>query len=352
MGPSLLRRFGREDSYLIDTKRSLELAEEIAHVGYWRYCLAAKQLIWSDEIYRIHGVTKPDFIPNLDAAINAYHKDDRALVAQAFWNAIRHKESFDVSARLVRAGGEIRHVRSRGMAQLDDEGDVISVFSAFIDITEQKLVEDALLKANLLAEQTNEALQAIALVDSLTGLPNRRRFDAALEAEVKRAIRDAAPLGMIMMDLDHFKGFNDFYGHPAGDDCLRAVACAIRGMLQRPGDLVARYGGEELVVLLPGTDEMGAGVVAKVIADAVRQLNLPHRAAPAGIVTISCGVAVFDPLTDADKKQTLIQRADQALYHAKLTGRDRVVSHTEFRAPPTLGSIAVSHQPAPEVALK
>ncbi len=184
-----------------------------------------------------------------------------------------------------------------------------------------------MLKAKMIAEKTNEALKAIALLDSLTGLPNRRHFDAALEVEFKRAIRDTATLGVIMIDLDHFKGFNDLYGHPAGDDCLRRVACAIRSVLLRPGDLVARYGGEEMIVLLPGTDEDGAGVVASVLAEAVRALALEHRGTPVRIVTISCGVAVFDPLRGACQPLTLVERADRALYEAKLTGRNRVVRH-------------------------
>jgi diguanylate cyclase (GGDEF)-like protein len=325
MGPSLLRRFSAADAEFFQTRRSLELAEEIAHVGYWRYDLAARRLVWSDEIFRIHGVSKATYRPTLEAAIGAYHEADRELTSRAFWDAALHKKNFDVCARLVSgAKAEIRYVRSRGVPQLDEHGAVASVFCAVIDITEQKQVEDALLNANLLAEQMNRDLRAMALVDSLTGLPNRRHFDAAIEAEQKRASREQATLGLIMIDLDHFKGYNDLYGHPAGDECLRQVAAAIRGMLMRPGDLVARYGGEELVVLLPGTDLAGAAVVAGVIADAVRALRLEHPATPAEIVTISCGVAVFDPRAEAGAP-TLIERADRSLYRAKLGGRNRVV---------------------------
>jgi diguanylate cyclase (GGDEF)-like protein len=326
MGPALKRRFYLADAEFYEARRSLELAGEIAHVGYWRYDLADKRLVWSDEIYRILGVSKAGYTPTLEAAIHAYHEDDRDLASSTFWAAARHGEKFDFRARMMR-GTEVRHVRSRGVAQLDEHGAVVSVFCAVIDITEQKQVEDALLSANLLAEQVNRDLQAMALVDALTGLPNRRHFDAAFEAEQKRASREQSELSLIMIDLDHFKGYNDLFGHPAGDDCLRRVAAAIRGMLMRPGDLVARYGGEELVVLLPGTDLAGATVVASVIADAVRALRLDHPATPAEIVTISCGVAVFDPITDADQPLSLVQRADQALYQAKLTGRNRVVSY-------------------------
>jgi len=325
MGPALQRRFSAADTEFVEARRSLELAEEIAHVGYWRYDLPQNRLVWSDEIFRIHGVSKRGYTPNLYAAIRAYHEEDRDLASSTFWNAARRGEKFDFSARLVRAGGEIRYVRSRGVAQLDENGAVVSVFSAVIDITEQKQVEDALLSANLQAEQANRALRAMALVDALTGLPNRRHFDDAFEAEQKRAVREQTDLGLIMIDLDHFKGYNDLFGHPAGDECLRRVTGAIRGMLMRPGDLVARYGGEELVVLLPGTDLAGATVVASVIADAVRGLRMDHPATPAEIVTISCGVAVFDPRLESGGQLSLIERADRALYQAKLSGRNRVV---------------------------
>jgi diguanylate cyclase (GGDEF)-like protein len=338
LGPALQKRFNCADAEFFESRRSLELAGEIAHVGYWRYHLPDKRLIWSDEIFRIHGVAKRGFTPDIFAAIHAFHEDDRDMVASAFWGAVRKKQNFDFCARLVRATGDIRHVRSRGVAQLDEHGAVVSIFSAVIDITEQKQVEDALLNANLLAERMNQDLQAMALVDSLTGLPNRRHFDSAIEAEQKRASRERAELSLIMIDLDHFKGYNDLFGHLAGDDCLRQVAGAIRGVLLRPGDLVARYGGEEMVVLLPGTDLAGAAVVASIIADAVRGLRLDHPATPAEIVTISCGVAVFDPVADADQPLLLVQRADRALYQAKLQGRNRVVCHAENHSAEASGS--------------
>ena len=330
MGPSLKRRFNRADTVLFEAKSSLELAEEIAHVGYWRYDMGAKRLTWSDEIYRIHGVTRHGFTPSLDAAINAYHQDDRSQFASAFWNAALEKTSFDISGRIVRAGGEIRYVRSRGIAQVDAEGDVLSVFSVCMDITEQKQTEAALIHANAQAEKANQLLQAMALVDSLTGLPNRRQFDAALQAESRRAACGGTRLGVIMIDLDHFKGYNDLFGHLAGDECLRIVAAAIRGALPRPADFAARYGGEEIVVLLPATDLASAEMVAGEIAASVRALNLPHPATPAGMVTISCGVAVSDPATDSGDPLTLVRQADQALYRAKLAGRNRVERQAAF----------------------
>jgi diguanylate cyclase (GGDEF)-like protein len=164
----------------------------------------------------------------------------------------------------------------------------------------------------------------MAMQDSLTGLPNRRHFDAALAQEFKRAARDNVALSLIMIDLDHFKGFNDLYGHPAGDACLRRVAEAVAGVPQRPADLVARYGGEEMMVLLPNTGAAGAAIVARLLRNAVRELQMPHAASPERFVTVSCGVASFLPARDPHVPVVLVERADTALYRAKLAGRNRV----------------------------
>jgi diguanylate cyclase len=140
-----------------------------------------------------------------------------------------------------------------------------------------------------------------------------------------------------MIDLDHFKSFNDKYGHLAGDDCLRRAAEAIAGVPQRPADVTARYGGEEMVVLLPNTDERGSAAVAQLIVQAVRDMRLPHESNPAGIVTISCGVAAFTPDEDAQVAVMLLERADQALYAAKIHGRNQVASHEDMSKPGRVG---------------
>jgi diguanylate cyclase (GGDEF)-like protein len=160
--------------------------------------------------------------------------------------------------------------------------------------------------------------------DELTGLANRRSFDTALRTEWGRAARDGAPLGLLMADVDHFKAYNDTYGHPAGDHCLARVADAIRGGMRRPADTAARYGGEEFALILPGTDLAGAVAVAETIRSGVAGLGLEHASSPVSRrVTVSVGVASIVPdssLTEAD----LLSAADQALYRAKFSGRNRV----------------------------
>jgi diguanylate cyclase (GGDEF)-like protein len=181
-------------------------------------------------------------------------------------------------------------------------------------------------------EARNESLVALALHDGLTGLANRRQFDAVLSAEFSRALRGGTSLALVMIDVDYFKPYNDIYGHPGGDDCLRRISDAVGGARQRAGDLAARYGGEELAVLLPRTDLAGAMAVAEKMRAAVKDLHIAHAGNPAGIVTISAGVAAFAPTRGGRAAQDLLAAADEALYAAKSSGRDRVRCTGERRA--------------------
>jgi diguanylate cyclase (GGDEF)-like protein len=172
-------------------------------------------------------------------------------------------------------------------------------------------------------EVANERLEALSLQDDLTGIANRRRLQQVLESEWKRARRYQRPLGFVLLDLDHFKMLNDTRGHREGDLCLQAVARYLAATVRRTGDLVARYGGEELAVLLPDTDLDGALGVAEQLRQGIEGLAFPHEAAPAGHVTASFGVAAMIPSPD-ESPEALIEAADLALYRAKTEGRNRV----------------------------
>lgn len=160
------------------------------------------------------------------------------------------------------------------------------------------------------------------MTDALTGIANRRQFDELLALECKRAARHAAPLGLAIMDVDWFKPYNDRYGHPAGDACLRQIAQALATALGRPTDVIARYGGEEFVLLAPMSDLDGTSAIAQRLLEAVRSLQLAHADSPFGEVTLSIGVAAL--LAGEQQAQVLMQRADAALYRAKQSGRNRV----------------------------
>jgi diguanylate cyclase (GGDEF)-like protein len=168
-------------------------------------------------------------------------------------------------------------------------------------------------------------LQDLSSRDGLTGIPNRRRFDEALQTEWLRAARDGALLSLIMADIDHFKEYNDAHGHLPGDDCLRRVAAALARSAARAGDLVARYGGEEFACVLPGSGAEAAVAVAERMRAAVAAEQIPHGASTvADHVTVSLGATTTVPSRAADPT-LLLRSADQALYRAKEGGRDRIV---------------------------
>lgn len=171
----------------------------------------------------------------------------------------------------------------------------------------------------------HETLEQLALEDALTGLGNRRRLDAVLPIETSRARRLGTPLGIVMLDIDHFKRYNDHYGHLAGDQCIRAVAQVLAGFARRPGDLAARYGGEEMTLLLPNAEPEDTYRIAEQIRQAVRALAIPHSGSDHGLVTVSLGYHVYTPLPmDSTSEAQLLRAADEALYQAKDAGRDRV----------------------------
>jgi diguanylate cyclase (GGDEF)-like protein/PAS domain S-box-containing protein len=175
-------------------------------------------------------------------------------------------------------------------------------------------------------EQLNLAFSmvaSLAMEDSLTGIANRRHFDETMDRELRRAMRDGSMISLLMIDVDHFKTYNDLYGHLMGDACLRQIAAAAQGVLQRTSDLFARYGGEEFVAVLPNTDSRGAQLVAEQIRSAVEQCCLPHLGNHLGVVTVSIGCATQTVTPDA-VGNPLLQAADDALYEAKAAGRNRI----------------------------
>jgi diguanylate cyclase (GGDEF)-like protein len=194
-------------------------------------------------------------------------------------------------------------------------------------------LERDLRRVGVSLKRHNASLQTLADSDALTGLANRRLFEERLVSEYERARRSGAPFALIMADVDHFKQYNDRYGHPAGDECLRKVAGAIDCGARRPADLAARYGGEEFAVILADTDLTGANAVADTIRAAVAGLDLQHADNPAGRVTLSMGVYVGHPaLAERNDPLAWVDVADRLLYEAKDAGRDRIVSREGHEA--------------------
>jgi len=213
----------------------------------------------------------------------------------------------------------------------DEEFEVRCLDAGAVDFI-HKPVSGPILRARVRThvrlKQALDTIRRMALTDPLTGLTNRRAFDSMLAREWKLAARERKPLGMLMIDIDNFKRYNDTYGHPAGDACLASVGHAMQTALMRPMDTVARYGGEEFAVLLPGINSAGIRIVAQRVLEAVLALRIPHRHGLDGVVSISVGGAIAEPAvavseTPAGTVAGLASRADYALYRAKQQGRAR-----------------------------
>jgi diguanylate cyclase (GGDEF)-like protein len=182
----------------------------------------------------------------------------------------------------------------------------------------------ARVRNHLELKRARDLLQSLSITDPLTGLANRRQFDAVLEAETRRAIRGLSHVGLLMCDVDHFKAYNDYYGHPVGDWCLAEIGKVFRDVFRRAGDLAARYGGEEFAVILPGATPPDAWMMGEKIRQAVEARRLPHQRSAGGQwVTLSVGVASM--LVTADSSAAwVVRQADVALYASKRSGRNRV----------------------------
>jgi diguanylate cyclase (GGDEF)-like protein len=175
-------------------------------------------------------------------------------------------------------------------------------------------------------EEANARLQRLSHTDGLTGIGNRRAFDSELSGAWAGSLRDGRPISLLLFDVDMFKRFNDVYGHPAGDDCLRTVAEILGGAVRHKQDFAGRFGGEEFVVLLPGTDLPAASLIADRLRQEIAGAGLAHSESPFGVVTVSAGVSCIVP-RGTQGAEALISAADKALYQAKQNGRNRVVTH-------------------------
>jgi diguanylate cyclase (GGDEF)-like protein len=188
----------------------------------------------------------------------------------------------------------------------------------------ERVLEARVLQRTEELKAANERLETLSVTDALTGIANRRRFDEVLASEWSRAARAGHPLAVALLDIDWFKRYNDHYGHPAGDECLRRVAAVLRDQVCRTGDLVARYGGEEFAFIAPASNGEDALAIARRICLALENLALSHQPSEFGCVSCSIGVAALTPAEGRSPDQ-LVKAADEALYRAKEQGRNRAV---------------------------
>jgi diguanylate cyclase (GGDEF)-like protein/PAS domain S-box-containing protein len=206
--------------------------------------------------------------------------------------------------------------------QIDGKTQSIGVTVLFSDVTELGELKDAAAALDKI-KALNEKLERLSYLDELTGLPNRRFFNSVCNREWRSAIREQKPIAFIMVDIDFFKGLNDSLGHQKGDECLAEVAKALGKALKRPGDMAARYGGDEFVAVLPDTDLEGARVIAEKMHKCISCLNIENACSPFKKLTVSIGAAAEMPVNGTHWK-SLEAAADKALYIAKRDGKDRI----------------------------
>ena len=229
--------------------------------------------------------------------------------------------ALDASPRLQ----DIPVIFVTALSQPEDETRALEAGAVdFISKPFNVAVVRARVRSQLTIKRQADAMRELSMTDGLTGVANRRHFNDRLESEWRRCARANLPLSLIMIDIDHFKLYNDHYGHQAGDLCLQQISAAMKRCAARPQDLLARYGGEEFILLLPQEGPEGAEVVAQRIQEEVRKLAVLHAASPtAATVTISMGLATAMPPLDRQDANALIRSADANLYQAKKTGRNR-----------------------------
>lgn len=223
----------------------------------------------------------------------------------------------------------------------DDTGKITGIVSNVRNVTRRKLAEDRL-------TETASQLAVLAMKDALTGLDNRRSFDEHIERAWRRSLRRDTPLALLMIDVDHFKAFNDQYGHVQGDAALRSVADSIDAWMRRDYDLAARYGGEEFAVLLPETNEAGAWHIAENIRATVMRHAIPHLHSPHGLLTLSIGIATLSA-KDSNSPAEIVLMADTALYRAKALGRNRVERPDAPASEPAADPLLAQHDLADTV---
>jgi diguanylate cyclase (GGDEF)-like protein/PAS domain S-box-containing protein len=249
------------------------------------------------------------------------HPEDRKKVEDAISRSRHTSVPVIVEYRIQKQNGDyiwiesslrlFRHRKTRIPA---------GILSLVRDITERKHSEDLLLRAY-------GALEELAGVDALTGVANRRKFDEYLASEWYRAGRLQVPISMLLIDADCFKQHNDSYGHLSGDRCLKQIAEAVMIATRRPEDLAARIGGDEVAIILSGTDNLGAVTAAGEIREVFKQRSPARKEHPESLLTISIGCATLIPKM-TEQPEALIQIADQALYEAKRNGRDQICNAT------------------------
>lgn len=256
---------------------------------------------------------------SVDDWITRMHEDDRERVAN--FCVAQSKAGIDHEAdyRALTSDGDYVWIRDVVHVVRRDDGSVDSLIGFMFDISERKKTEEKLV-------DLQKELEDLSFKDGLTGVANRRMFDSILDLEWSNARRSKRPLSLILLDIDFFKEYNDFYGHLRGDDCLKLVAQTLGAAATRARDFFARFGGEEFIFVLPETDAEAAEKIAERCQELIAKLEIPHQGSKVSdCLTVSMGIGTIVPV-HGDEQKDFVELVDQRLYAAKDAGRNQMVS--------------------------
>jgi diguanylate cyclase (GGDEF)-like protein/PAS domain S-box-containing protein len=319
---------------LTESERRFNLVVEGLDVGVWdRWLGPPEKRWWSPRFYELIGYKPEELSPTEDHLKWLLHPDEAEAVWHQGTEQLKNGDTMDVDFRIRTKSRGYRWFNTHAKAERDANGRMVRLAGSITDIHDQRTAAEALRMAQ--AELTR-----LAYRDTLTDLYNRRYFDEHFQREWERARRSGQPLSLILVDLDHFKAYNDQYGHPAGDACLVQIGKLLTRCSSRPADIVARLGGEEFGIVLPETSAIGAEEVAHRMRSLLMATTIPHEGSPVGYVTFSVGIASSENAEGLVPSE-MFEQADRALYEVKRRGRNGILrfgaEEPGGQPPPLLG---------------
>jgi diguanylate cyclase (GGDEF)-like protein/hemerythrin-like metal-binding protein/PAS domain S-box-containing protein len=287
-------------------------------------------MVWTNDLVQmITGLTVEESYNKEDIMKSILISDEKEVLDDKFKAVMEAKQGGSSEARITTKDGSCKWILINWRAVINENGHFKGYRTSVVDITDKKRAEIAAKELSEQLKKEKEVAERNSLTDGMTGLANRRYLDEQIMLEYFRMKRTGEKLSIIMLDVDFFKLYNDAYGHLQGDECLKMVAKVLKTTIKRATDIAARYGGEEFVVLLPDTDEIGAIKVAETIRANVEAMKMEHKDSKiSDVVTVSIGVATFDKHSLV-APENLVQKADEALYEAKNSGRNKVMPRAE-----------------------
>lgn len=303
---------------LEESDRRFNLVVDGLQVGVWDLFLADPRRLWcSTRLYELTGYSPGELDADVESLRSLIHPEDQQRVFEETTHQLSQGDVLDVELRLNTRHRGFRWFNSHAMAERDKHGSLIRLAGAIADVHDRRVAEQAL-------HMTQAELTRMAYRDTLTDLHNRRYFDEHFKREWERARRSRQPLTLMLLDLDHFKSYNDRYGHPAGDLCLVEVAHLLKRATSRATDILVRLGGEEFGIVLPETTGEGAEEVAARLRQLLQISAIPNEGSPEKLLTVSIGYAVLEH-AEGPSANEMYEQADRALYEVKRRGRNGVL---------------------------